>query len=84
MSVIILYLCIHYVSMKIEKTSFPLNAWYAAAYDIEVKSALLARTVCNQKLVMFRQSDGTAAVLQDACGGGHSHPRSGLTGAGSV
>jgi phenylpropionate dioxygenase-like ring-hydroxylating dioxygenase large terminal subunit len=53
--------------MKPSQASFPLNAWYAAAYDVEVKSALLARTVCNQKLVMFRKSDGTAAVLEDAC-----------------
>ena len=60
-------LCIHYVSMKSGQSSFPLNAWYAAAYDVEVKAALLPRTVCDQKLVMFRKSDGTAAVLEDAC-----------------
>jgi vanillate O-demethylase monooxygenase subunit len=34
--------------MSIQKEStmkpFPLNAWYAAAYDVEVKQALLART----------------------------------------
>ena len=53
--------------MKSIQASFPLNAWYAAAYDVEVKSVLLARTVCNQKLVMFRKSDGTTAVLEDAC-----------------
>jgi len=28
-------------------STFPLNAWYACAYDVEVKKALLARTVCN-------------------------------------
>ncbi len=47
--------------------SFPLNAWYAAAYDVEVGRALLARTVCNQKLVLFRKQDGTVAALEDAC-----------------
>ena len=46
---------------------FPLNAWYAAAYDVEVKAALLARTICNQKLVLFRRRDGTVAALEDAC-----------------
>ena len=61
------YLCIHYVSMKSGQSSFPLNAWYAAAYDVEVKAALLPRTVCDQKLVMFRKSDGAAAILEDAC-----------------
>ncbi|MEJ8849826.1 aromatic ring-hydroxylating dioxygenase subunit alpha [Variovorax rhizosphaerae] len=47
--------------------SFPLNAWYAAAYDVEVKHALLPRTVCNQKLVLYRQSGGEVAALEDAC-----------------
>ena len=49
--------------MTAKKSSFPLNAWYAAAYDVEVKPALLPRTVCNQKLVMFRKADGQVAVL---------------------
>jgi vanillate O-demethylase monooxygenase subunit len=44
-----------------------LNAWYAAAYDVEVVRSLLPRTVCKQKLVLFRKLDGTAAVLEDAC-----------------
>jgi len=47
--------------------SFPLNAWYAAAYDVEVKPALLARTICNQKIVMFRRKDGSVVALEDAC-----------------
>lgn len=47
--------------------TFPLNAWYAAAYDVEVKPALLARTVCGQKLVLFRRADGSVAALEDAC-----------------
>jgi len=47
--------------------TFPLNAWYAAAYDVEVKGALLARTVCNQKIVMFRRKDASVAALEDAC-----------------
>jgi phenylpropionate dioxygenase-like ring-hydroxylating dioxygenase large terminal subunit len=55
-----------YPEMNALKT-FPMNAWYAAAYDVEVKSALLARTVCNQKLVLFRRKDGSVAALEDAC-----------------
>ena len=46
---------------------FPLNAWYAAAYDVEVKHALLARTICNQQMVMYRKTDGQVAALEDAC-----------------
>lgn len=53
--------------MKVEKALFPLNAWYAAAYDVEVVNALLPRTICKQKIVMFRKTDGTVAALEDAC-----------------
>ena len=53
--------------MKSEKALFPLNAWYAAAYDVEVVNALLPRTICSQKIVMFRKTDGTVAALEDAC-----------------
>jgi phenylpropionate dioxygenase-like ring-hydroxylating dioxygenase large terminal subunit len=47
--------------------AFPLNAWYAAAYDFEVKAALLARTVCNEKIVLYRRGDGSVVALEDAC-----------------
>ncbi|MDP3168344.1 MAG: aromatic ring-hydroxylating dioxygenase subunit alpha [Hydrogenophaga sp.] len=53
--------------MKAQKALFPLNAWYAAAYDVEIVNALLPRTICNQKIVMFRKTDGTVAALEDAC-----------------
>jgi phenylpropionate dioxygenase-like ring-hydroxylating dioxygenase large terminal subunit len=47
--------------------SFPLNAWYAAAYDVEVGRSLLPRTVCKEKLVLYRRTDGQAVALHDAC-----------------
>ena len=53
--------------MSSSKQLFPLNAWYAAAYDVEVGRTLLARTVCNLKMVLFRTLDGDAAALEDAC-----------------
>jgi hypothetical protein len=34
--------------------TFPLNAWYAAAWDYEVKRALLPRTIANKQIVMYR------------------------------
>ena len=50
------------------KKNFPLNAWYAAAWSHEVGArATLARTVCNQSLVLWRQPDGQPAALEDAC-----------------
>jgi len=53
--------------MSTVMSSFPLNAWYACAYDVEVKNELLARTVCKQKLVIYRRLDGRVAILEDAC-----------------
>ena len=53
--------------MKTDQPAFPLNAWYAAAYDVEVGRQLMPRTICNQKLVMFRKTDGAVAALEDAC-----------------
>ena len=47
--------------------AFPLNAWYAAAYDVEVRRELLARTVCKQRIVLYRKDDGGLAALEDAC-----------------
>ena len=47
--------------------SFPLNAWYAAAWDAEVKRALLPRTIGNKKVVLYRTTAGQAVALEDAC-----------------
>ncbi|KQT64387.1 MULTISPECIES: aromatic ring-hydroxylating dioxygenase subunit alpha [unclassified Aureimonas] len=47
--------------------TFPINAWYAAAYDVEVKRALLARTICGKPLVLFRKENGKAVALADTC-----------------
>ncbi len=46
---------------------FPRNAWYAAAYDVELKHELLPRTICGHQLVMYRKTDGTPVALENAC-----------------
>jgi len=47
---------------------FPLNAWYAAAWSHEVgRREILARTVCNRKIALWRKTDGAAVALEDAC-----------------
>lgn len=39
--------------------TFPLNAWYVAAWSHEVgKREPLARTVCNKQIVFWRRRDG--------------------------
>lgn len=44
------------------------NAWYMAAWAHEVDEGLLARTLCNTQVVLFRDKiTGKAAALQDRC-----------------
>ncbi len=47
--------------------NFPLNAWYAAAWDIEIKQELFARTLCNMPILLYRKQDGSPVALADAC-----------------
>ncbi len=47
---------------------FPLNAWYAAAWDHEVNSSsLLPRTIAGTPMTLYRTSDGRPVALADAC-----------------
>src|SRR5271156_4921817 len=44
------------------------NAWYVAAWSHELGAEqILARTICNEPVVLYRKSDGTVAVLEDRC-----------------
>lgn len=46
----------------------PLNAWYAAAWDREVTTGgLLARTVANLPMALYRTADNRPVALADAC-----------------
>jgi phenylpropionate dioxygenase-like ring-hydroxylating dioxygenase large terminal subunit len=48
--------------------SFPLNAWYAAAWRHELgRGEILARTVCDRRIALWRTTDGAAVALDDAC-----------------
>lgn len=46
---------------------WPRNAWYAAAWDHEIKRSLFPRTICGQALVLYRQPDDRLVALEDAC-----------------
>lgn len=46
---------------------FPLNQWYVAGFSWELKEKPLARTLLNQKVVMFRTGAGQVAALEDRC-----------------
>lgn len=48
--------------------NYPLNAWYVAAWDYEIKkNTMLSRTICEKKVVLFRKPDGSSVALEDAC-----------------
>ena len=47
--------------------TFPLNAWYAATWDAELRHELLPRTITGIKMVLYRTENGDAVALQDAC-----------------
>ena len=46
---------------------FPKNAWYVACSSDEVTDAPLGRTICNERLVIYRDSAGSAVALEDLC-----------------
>ena len=43
------------------------NQWYTAATSTELGAKPLARTICNEPMVIFREQDGAVAVLTDRC-----------------
>src|SRR5262247_2547551 len=43
------------------------NQWYTAATSTELGAKPLARTICNEPLVIFRGEGGKVAVLTDRC-----------------
>jgi vanillate O-demethylase monooxygenase subunit len=47
--------------------TFPLNAWYAVCWDLDVSRSLLHRRVAGRSLVLYRKADKTVAALEDAC-----------------
>lgn len=43
------------------------NAWYVAAWDHELTDQLLPVKILGERVVLYRQSDGTPVALEDAC-----------------
>ena len=46
---------------------FVRNAWYVACWPDEIDNGVLARTIMNEALVLFRDGAGKAAALEDRC-----------------
>ena len=43
------------------------NAWYVACTADEIAGAPLGRTICGQRMVLFRSEGGAIAALEDFC-----------------
>ena len=43
------------------------NAWYVAAWADEIEAGPLARRICNEPVVLYRDANDTAAALIDMC-----------------
>lgn len=54
-------------AMEFVLLSFLKNAWYAAAYSHEVGETPLARTLIEEKVVLFRGNDGQIGMILNRC-----------------
>jgi vanillate O-demethylase monooxygenase subunit len=43
------------------------NAWYVIGWGEEVGRAILARTVCNESIIVYRTAAGKVAALENSC-----------------
>lgn len=43
------------------------NQWYVAAWDSEVDRAPLARTICDEPVMLYRRFDRSPVAMRDAC-----------------
>ena len=55
------------VSHQFARPDWPENAWYAAAWDVEVGRSLTPRMIAGRRMVLYRRTDGVAVALDDAC-----------------
>ncbi|MEC7488797.1 MAG: aromatic ring-hydroxylating dioxygenase subunit alpha [Pseudomonadota bacterium] len=46
---------------------FVRNAWYIAAWSEEIEAGLLARTIMDQPIVIYRDAKGDVGALEDRC-----------------
>lgn len=56
------------LSTRVHHCSYPRNAWYMACWaDDLARDRLLARTLLDRPVVLFRDADGAPAALDDMC-----------------
>jgi vanillate O-demethylase monooxygenase subunit len=55
------------MSKAAPKTSWPSNAWYVACTPDEMAERPLGRTICGERVVLYRGEGGRAVALEDFC-----------------
>ncbi|MDE2435159.1 MAG: aromatic ring-hydroxylating dioxygenase subunit alpha [Sphingomonadales bacterium] len=53
--------------MRTDTPTWITNAWYVAAWDAEVDSTPLARTICGMPIMLYRKLDRSVVAMRDAC-----------------
>ena len=43
------------------------NFWYVAGWDGEIGRKPVARTICNENIVLYRRADRSVVALEDSC-----------------
>lgn len=47
--------------------TWPVNQWYAAAWDSEIDRSPIARTICGIPMMFYRRLDRSLVAMRDAC-----------------
>lgn len=57
------------MSIALESANAPYlrNAWYVAAWDHELEKGILARTIMDEPICIFRDADGKVGAVEDRC-----------------
>src|SRR3984957_12439215 len=50
-----------------EAVMFIRNQWYVASWDHEIDRAPFARTICGERIMVYRKLDGRVVGVHDAC-----------------
>jgi phenylpropionate dioxygenase-like ring-hydroxylating dioxygenase large terminal subunit len=57
----------YYSADTAEHDNYPFNCWFAIATSDEIGAALVGRRILGRSLVLFRQTSGEIAALDDRC-----------------
>jgi vanillate O-demethylase monooxygenase subunit len=50
-----------------EAPAYLRNAWYATAWNTDLQDTPLAKTICEEEILLYRRADGSAVALGNRC-----------------